>query len=348
MTVTRLGQLTADTQFTGDFITDGSSSPVISSVKSNTGGFSYLFENSQDPIGIGFSSVSRLRSGVWVNHLGVTGATSQVMLFRLRKAIGDATPHGVRWDEQNDEIELRIDDVAVETVAASTTPLLTEDTWMHLGIFFYVHATEGIFSFYINGAQILTFTGNTNVFASGIGAVLFGGRYASTDAWNDAYFDDFYVDSLTSEIDEAPPSKRFMWAIVDAAGASAEFSPEGAGTNVECVDDPGPPDDDTTYTKALVAGLTDDYEHSGITVPGEYQVRAVIPIAIAKKTDAGTDAELQVGLFDGMNTEPGESQFVPTTYDSIWERFSLEPDGSPWREVDVNAIHIRYSSSGSF
>lgn len=347
MTVTRLGQLTADTQFTGDFITDGISAPDISSTKSNTGGFSYRFA-SNDPIGIGFTpAVSRLRAGVWVNHNGAPNSSSgEVILFRLRKGSGDATPHAVRWDRFNDLIELRIDNVAVETVAASSYLLPTVDTWMHLGIYFFADGTDGIFSFYLNGAQIMTFSGDTN--ADGIGAVLFGGRYAVGDAWsNFAYFDDFYVDSLTTEPDSAPSSKRFLYAIVDAA-ASTQFTPEGAATNVECVDDPGAPDDDTTYVKALTAGLVDTYEKAEVTVPGEYLIRAVIPIAQAKKTDSGTEAELKLGLFDGANTTEGTSQFVPTNYDSIWERFDQQPDGSPWNSVDTNAMVLRLASSGDF
>lgn len=348
MTVTRLGQLTADTQFTGDFITDGASSPVISSTKFNTGGFSYRFGTS-DPIGVGFTpGVSKLRSGVWVNHNGVPNTSAgQVNLFRLMKISGDADPHCVRWDRFVDQIQMRIDDVNVATVAASSVLLPTVDTWMHLGITFYAHATEGFFSFYLNGAQLLTFSGDTN--GDGIGAILFGGRFASADAWtNFAYFDDFYVDGLTDEQDQAPSSKRFLWAIVNAAGDDADFTPEGAATNYECVDDPGAPDEDTTYTKALTAGLVDSYEHSGVTVPGEYKIRAVIPIAQAKKTDAGTPAQIRIGLFDGLNTEAGEDQFVPTTYDSIWERYESQPDGSSWNQTDANAMQLRVQSSGTF
>lgn len=349
MTVTRLGQLTAETQFLGDFITDGSNAPDISSTKANTGIYSYRFSNNNaaDPIGLGFSPVAKLRAGVWVNHNGAQGSTSQVILFRLRKGSGDANPHSVRWDEQNDELELRIDNVDVATVSALSTLLPTVDTWMHLGIVFYAHASEGFFSFYLNGAQILTYSGNTN--ADPIGAVLFGGRYTAGDSWaNFAYFDDFYVDSLTDESDLPPTSKRFLWGIVDANGSLNQWTPEGAVSNYECVDDPGAPDEDATYVKTLQAGDVDRYEHSGVSVPGTYRIRAVIPTAIAKKTDAGTDAELGIGLYDGVNTETDDDNFVPTAYDTIWGRFESQPDGTTWNETDLNAMQLVIESQGTF
>lgn len=340
MTIVRLGQLTAETQFTSDFLTDGASSPTISSTKAKTGVWSYRFGSNIDSIGLSFGTVNQFRAGCWINHIGAGGGANTI--FRWYKGSGGSA-HQIVYNSATDLIEIRISGSVVATVSASGIGFTTNDTWMHLGVNFKADAA-GFCTFYLDGENVLTYSGNT---AGDIASLYFGGQIGAGDWNNFAYFDDFYVDSAVGESDVPPPSKRFLFSLVNAAGADAAWTPS-AGSNFQNVDDSGAPDGDTTHNAALSTSLKDTFNTASIAVPAGHEIRAAIILAIARRTDTGVASQIKLHSYDGVTYQSGAAQTPTISYNTLWERQVLQPDGSPWVESDLNLMQFGAESAGSF
>ena len=195
----------------------------------------------------------------------------------------------------------------------------------------------------MNGNLILSYTGNIN--GSIVGA-FFGGRHSTTGWGSQAYFDDFYVDELSGETPSAPSGRRFHYQAANGAGVNAQFTPS-AGSNYQNVDET-PPDGDTTYNKALVAGKKDTFTVATFTLAADHVIRAVIPTAVVRKTDAGLDTKLILHAYDGATYQESAQKSVATAYGEIWDRMLLQNDSTAWNETDFNSYQFGYESAGSF
>jgi hypothetical protein len=351
MTITRIGQLTAELQYTGAFQTDGTNAPTISSTKANTGTYSYRLDSSDDPSGLGFAERTYMRASGWFNHNGLFNSSSKGILFLLYPSGASISgAHYLIWVQSTNTLELYIAGSLVASVSAATVGFGSTDTWYHLGLTFKAHASSGYISVYLNGTLILTYTGNTGT--AGIVACYFGGRNSSIggagSAWsNYLYVDDFYIDDTSGEADSAPSGRRFLYSAVNGAGQNAQFTPVGSGSNYQNVDD-ATPDGDTTYNRAQSSGLRDTFTTANITLPANHVIRAAIPVAIVRKTDAGLASQLKLHSYDGSSYQHGSAQGVATTYGIVFERQSLKPNGAAWNETDFNAMQFGYESAGAF
>ena len=356
MTIARLGQLTAELRTLADVqpFGGGSTLPTLSSTKTKTGGWSYRAAGSGSPaFGLSVPVQSAIRCGFWLNHNGVAVAGSTVHLVTL--AIGTSFAR-VAWNAGTNQLVWQLgynENSAVIKVAAAVPigDLGLVDAWRHIGVTF---SLAGYCSLYVDGVQVLTYAGDMSIFPPSstqrqteiTGVYIMG---AASYSWNTyAYADDFYVDSYAGEDDAPPSSKRFLFGGVSGAGgAAAQWTAVGAATTWECVDE-AVPDGDTTYAKALTAGLRDQYACADVTLPVDHQVRAVIPVAVVRKTDAGIDSRLRLGLHDGSAARLGDGQALPVSYGVRWDRFTAQGDGSAWSEAAANGQQVMLESAGSF
>lgn len=348
MAFTRIWQTGAEMQHVNELeedLTYGTANASISSTKAKTGTFSYLYAGTTRPRGKTFASVSQIRSGVFINHNGTTGtggATRWAIIHYIKSTVDIL----VAWNNSTSTLDIVVNGTAVDSVDVASVGFSTTNTWYHVGVTCKADATTGFVSAYLDGTQILTYSGDTG---TGITAAYFGGRTSSSGGtWgSSAYFDDWYVDSASGEADAAPNSYRFLWSPVSSAGTSAAWTATGATPNYACVDD-AVPNDDTDYVSAASAGLIDYYNTTNVTVPTGYVVNAVIPTAWAKKTDAGTASEIKVGTRLSATDSTNTSQSLPTAYGPVMERFTTKPGGGSWSETDVNSAEMMIESSGAF
>lgn len=339
MTITRLGQLSAETQWDGAFITDGAIAAAISNTKAKTGAYSYQHEQSTNPMGLGFAECYGIRAGCWVNHIGTS--VFDASLFRWHHGSGDEAHF--YWDNGTNNLIYLVEGVERASVGVGAANFNRNDEWIHIGVTIQ-GGVGGYVSFYVDGIQVLTWSGTVE---TGIDAFYVGGK-AGLSGWNSsAYFDDIFVDLYEDELDAAVPSKRFLFALPDAAGANSAWTPVGDTPNFECVDET-PPDEDTTYVKALSATLKDTYNLAAITVPTDHVIRAVIPLAIARKNDAGTPSTLKLHSYDGSTYQSSAAKTLPIAYGLLWERQPLQPDGSVWNQTDMNSCQYGVESAGTF
>lgn len=319
----------------------GTQNMTISTTKARTGSRAMRMNTADQPRGKSCST-TQIAAGFYINHNNVAGG-DQAIVAIIRSSF--ATPSLVYWDETSGELRLRVNNSTVDTIDAAAAGFGNVDTWYHIGITYKADASSGFFSVYLDGVEILTYSGNTGTTING---VYVGGETTGTGGWSaEAYVDDFYLNDTVGESDAPPSSYRYLWSITDGAGASTNLTPN-TGTNYAAVDDTTP-DDDTTYVYATASGVKDSYTTANVTVPAGHSVVAVIPTAWARKTDSGTDSQWKLGTRASGGTEVlGSAQSLGTGYAIIWDRQTTEPGGAAWDETKVNASEAVIESAGSF
>jgi len=185
---------------------------------------------------------------------------------------------------------------------------------------------------------------------------VFSGYLALGFSATKTFVDDFYVDDMEGEYDPhtAPPALQFMAMTPEGPGVFDQWTPVGSATNWQAVDDPGTPDEDTTYNKALSTGLIDTFEHTDITLPertplGYWRINAVIPQGVVRKNNVAQNAGIKFLAYDGADFRKGDGhESVSMGYSVYWMRTPHQPDGTRWNEEDVNNMEYGYESIGTF
>jgi hypothetical protein len=366
MTITRIAQYHGEDRnalFTPFY---GGTQPIVTSAAANTGSYSYRM-TSTPAVGVPLGTQTAVRVSYWLYHAGAISILSSFpQLFVFGKGGNSLTGSPLlrlEWSNVAAQLILvrRLDGSDYENLAEVDLPaaLLTTGQWIHLGCAYKCHETDGFFSFYINGIQVLTATGDTRLayyadsmqqFASDFSYVYLAGS-ASVSAFHgltwqtDAYIDDIYADATPNEVDEAPSSRRFLWVQPTAAGADAEWTPN-TGTNHQAVDE-APMDGDVTYNKALSDGLKDTFVMGDIVIPADYRMAAAIPTAFGRKLDSGGDNTLKLHLYDQSTYDSSDEKALGMSYNAfVFERFVVQPDATAWDESSWNAMEAGYESEG--
>lgn len=328
----------------------GTLSPTISTTKSNTGSHSLRFGRTADadPYGRTVPSLTELQAAMAFNHNGIGTTSVDVVLFRLTAA--DATSFSVHWAGSDNTLRLQIGSTVEDTLAAAGSGISVVDTWYDVSVALKIGSLSGYFDFYgPDGSRLLHFSGDTG--SSPIVAVRFGGRFsASSLGWNDfVYVDDCRCLDATGEGSKPASTRRYLWALANGNGQIDQWTgSDGDSTdNYQHVDD-ATPDGDSTYVKATSAGLVDQYTHASISVPADWLPVRVWPTVIGRKTDAGVDTTVQLGLWKAASDDDSAEISLPVSYDMRQAYFEALPDGSDMTESNINACELRLVSSGDY
>lgn len=220
--------------------------------------------------------------------------------------------------------------------------------WAHFGIDIKIDGSSGWVSVYKDGVKIMTFTGNTG--SSQIEAVRFGTNISGVILWDDyQYLDDLFIDDTTGEVDAAVPDYRFEYITPDGDGnyGQCDIHPDGGEDHYEDVDD-RPHDGDGTYAEADTLDEKDTYTMTTHSVPAGWAVNALIPVSIAKKSNAGVATQIALmNRYSGTDVE-GSAQDLATTYGYIWERFTTKPGGGNWTQAALDAVEVGFVGKGTF
>ncbi len=319
----------------------GSQSMTISTTKAKRGARSMRMNTNDQPRGKAFSA-TQIRAGFFINHNDVDTSDKGILAIIPCSL---ATPSIVYWDEASGELRLRVNGSTVDSIDVAAAGFSNVNTWYHIGVAYKADASSGFFSVYLDGVQILTYSGNTGTSISGF---YMGGDVDTGSGWlAEAYIDDFTLDDTTGESDAPVPSPEYLWIVANGAGASTNLTPN-TGANYAAVDDTTP-DDDTTYVYGDADGVKDSYAMSDITLPAGYGIVARIAAAWARKSDAGTDSQFKLGSRSNGGTEALSSgKTLATAYGVIWERQTTDPDAAAWTETTINNSEGVIETEGSF
>jgi hypothetical protein len=172
---------------------------------------------------------------------------------------------------------------------------------------------------------------NANVWVNGFAAIAAtnincqntGNAFANTVALGDLnsnglvnmLADDFRIWDATGGTQNAPIGidSRLVTKLPSGAGASTNFTPNGAAANWQCTDD-NPPDDDTTYVSGAAAGLVDAY---GMPSAGFTQPPVMVVSRSRIRKDDGAVRSVQIGVQSGGASNASGAANAASTYQFI-------------------------------
>lgn len=228
----------------------------------------------------------------------------------------------------------------------SDPALWATQQWHHVGIDLKVDSSAGWIKVYIDGVEVLSATGNTG--NTDIEKVAVGKNAARHSG--EFYFDDLYVDDTTGEGAAAVlPDLRFEYITPNGDGNYSQLD----GSDGNQVDnylqaDERPHDSDTTYNEAQAAEEKDSYALTTIALETGETVEAVIPCAIARKTDGGVASKFALMLRENSVDWEGAAQDLGTSYGLIFERRATDPGGAPWDQDSLDAVEAGVWAEGTF
>ena len=233
-----------------------------------------------------------------------------------------------------------------EFARTTNSPCIT-DAWQHVEIQIHFHDTAGWFEIRLDGITVLqgsnldtlystTYQNCNQVNGMGTRAVISGGSMN----WQQ-YMDDWYVYDMTgSENNNWIGDRRVLALVPVDNGGTQEWTPNGASTEYQCIDEI-PADDDTTYISAGPSGLPINSTFQ-LTQLGS-DVASINGIEIytkSKKSDAGV-CNLQVSMQQGSDEATGEIWPASTAYTHRTQMFELDPStGALWTPAGLNSALV--------
>ncbi len=342
MTITRLWQANAELQdVLSEFTTRSSSNFTTSGTEAKTGSQAFRTINSNYASLVLDAATAQMRMGLFINHNG-TNVADEPSIVRFRD--GSTTVVDLRWDGDNSTFQLFVGSTEQDSAISAT--FANTSTWYHIGIDMKIHASTGWVHVYLDGVEVVSYTGNTTGGSTEIDTIEVGSPRTSNN-WNSyVYYDDLYIDDTVGEATTAVvPDLRFLSVTPNGNGNSSDWDgSDGNSTDNYLLVDETPPDDDTTYVETDTSGLNDDYTLSDITLPTGYSVAATIVFAIAKKLNAAGTTDLKL---ETRTTVSATEYFVSssaftlgTDYALFWDRRTVRPDSGAWDETTVNALEM--------
>jgi hypothetical protein len=303
--------------------------------------------------GFSITATAQFRVGCHINHNGLSdGMCSIVKWLNGALVVG-----AIGYDQDTGLIHIVVGHDyghSVASVSASSIGLDVRDSWRHVGVDVKLAASSGWVNLYVDGVEALTFAGDT-LGASGvttIDQVLFTGTLETVAAWsNYCYIDNIIIDDTTGEaLGATVPDRRFQLITPNGNGTTSEMTGSDGNSvnNYDLVDDV-PHDSDTTYVKAVEAGLTDTYAMTTFTLPDEWVIAAVIGLAVVRKGAAEDDVQVAVTVQSGATEDVGSDQALGTSYALRWERWLTDPaTGHTWNQDGLDAVEVGATSAGDY
>ena len=342
MTITRRWQSGFEAVSTGEI--DGGRSSVVGGGRSGTYANSMLVSSGSIGDRRFYKTVSdnrQIRAGFVVKCVAEFGDNLNGEVLAIKD--GATRLIEIRINRADSNAILIVD--GSQEDSTTDTPL-SVDTWMHFGINVKVDNAAGWAYVYLNGAEILSFAGDTgNV---NIDTVDFGSQTdvgSGTVAW---LYDDCYIDDTTDEGSAAVcPLLRFHWVSPNATGNyDAWVGSDGNNTdNYALVDERGPSTAD--YVEEDTVDQFDSYAMTTYTLGAGEQIDAFIPMIYAQRYGAAEEIALGSRYSGtdaiGSDQDPGFGAWSHT-----WERQTAKPGGGAWTQAALDAIELVIKSRGSF
>lgn len=279
------------------------------------------------------SNLSQCWIGAHVRH-GVSSSTRD--LFVLRQ--GTTNIVRILWDATNSQWVILCG--TTEVARVTDVPFATQATYYHIGVDVKIHASAGWVYLYRDGAQIVSFDGDTNDGGSTFNR-LYIGNLAVT-GWTSGLIDDNVWYDTTGEAAPAPPHDYRLYALTpDGNGNYNEWDgSDGNATNNYLLVDEIPPNSDTDYLTTDTAADDESFTMTTFTIPVGYSVEEVIPLAVAKKVDSGGALGLKVGTRLSSTDQLSSTKTLGTAYSVYRERQPAKPGGGAWTQSDIDGLEV--------
>ena len=363
MSITRKATFGAETGSVArlDLFSTGANPPTIAPI-AKTGQRSYQHEGSA--FGRTFTA-GAIRSCCAIRH----GSVQTLGRLPIVTVSVGYTPLTVLWVPAAGELRLMAgfeeDSIAYRyPIAAASDEFFAQapTAWKIAGIAAKIAASGGYVSFYLEGRKLLTWAGDTRIFApetttplstiNGVywfgdeGNVIFTGTYTPTGVWGDGTLvDDLTIDALTDAdaVDARPPYYALLWTTAAQDGATVEWTKVGADTNAAAVGESSP-DGDASYVATATDGKVDQYIPAPLDLAG-YRPEFVTVIATGKRASLeAADNQVSLGVWVDGTPDLAAPQYLPADWGEIEATFAAQPDDSPWDAEGIAALRIGLQS----
>jgi hypothetical protein len=208
---------------------------------------------------------------------------------------------------------------------------LQDDTVYHYKARVKFSETVGEVDLYLNGVLVASETGlNTSS--------LTASRYKLGQSYGSCHYT-WVSDLVISTTDPGLP--YVIYDPCDAAGSSSDFTPNGAATNHEAVDEVGP-DEDSTYNRSTTGTDLDQLGHG--STPTAQSILAVESFARGKKESDGAET-FKLGCLHSGNHGQSSDKILSASYQNFYELFEDVPGGSGWTNAQLQAAETSYENT---
>jgi len=339
MTITRLWQAGAEmNNVLSEFTTRNSASFDLTTTSPKTGTYAFSTTSNAYATRNFGTTYTQGRIGFHINHNGVS--TGQPAMFRLRS--GATSVLELRWNSATSEFEVYCG--ATKVANTAVTAFAPTGIWYHIGVDFKFHASTGWVNVYLDGNSKIAYSGNTTQGGSNFDTLDVGSPGSS---WaSPLKFDDIFIEDTTGEGAAAQvPDYRYEMIKPSSDNTPNAWTPNSGSTHYTQVDDVAH-DSDTTYLEVNTTSQEEEFGMEDITLPAGWSIVSVIPVAIARKVDAGGTLGLQFKVTSGGSSSTGATQSFGTSYSTaVWERFTTKPAGGAWDEAAVDGLEMSVISA---
>jgi len=244
-------------------------------------------------------------------------------------------------------LEVRRNTTVIATSAAGTINTAAP-SWVYVELKYVIDDTDGGVWIRVNGVDVLrvgayAVSPTTLDTRDGGAAQVSIIRIRSTSAviLSRASFDDVYICDLTGSApyNDFLGDVRVLEMLPDAAGDSAQFTPD-SGNNWARVNETPGHNSDTSYVESDTGGHEDLYSTANPSSSAT-TVYAAKVVTVARKTAAG-DRALELSLKSGSTTDRVSIGNLTDSYAEYTSTYLLNPDGTPgaWTIAALNGVQI--------
>jgi hypothetical protein len=269
-----------------------------------------------------------------------TQRADEVWLYKIY--LGSTILFTLAWEATTGRIKVFRGNEAY--LFGTTTFACSPNTWYYIEFKAVIHSSTGTYELRINGDNVLSGSGNTQVAATatwdGISLWWDGGASQSTKC----YFDDLYVcDGSGSVLNDFLGDCRVDTHFATADGTTHTFTPL-SGTHTENVDDTAP-DGDTTYNGSTAADDKDTFVTEDFKNTATAEIKAVQINMMAAKSSPGSSRVCSVVRHSGTDNDGTSLAVGAESYVDYMQVLEQNPNGgSPtdWTPTDFNAAEFGY------
>lgn len=325
----------------GNYYTDASGIMSISSVNPHTGNKSMRINATGETqtCRVAWSTIyqENYRVGFWLKPSTIYGSKTETQVCRFSDRYGYRR-FLLLYNESGEFTLYNYVQGYIATVGG-----YPPGDWVRVGISGAVHPTTGVAHLWLNGRKVIDFNGNTGGTNYDIGAIYLGNYQNDSERnqgpFTDAYFDDFYFDSMPGETEWAcPPDDRFLGILPDG-DVTVQWGTKAANNYSNLLDY-----NTGKIIKAWNVDQKDIYSLSNITLPTNMTIYAVRSSFYAR-TVSVSNAQMEHGWRYGA-TEDVISEVIttsPTKEEGTLD--TLNPQGLPWTESNLNDTQLVYKAT---
>lgn len=226
------------------------------------------------------------------------------------------------------------------TTLATSTAAIAPGTWNYIEIKATIADSGGTVEVKLNGASVISFTGDTKATTNASATVLqLGGAVTSAPI---CYYDDLYICDTSGSVNTTfLGDVRVDTLYPTGAGNSTQFTPS-TGANWENVDDSSP-DGDSTYNSGDTAGYKDTFAFGDLSISST-TIHGLQTNICARKDDAGARTMTDVVRTASTDYTGGTTHSLADSYLNYRTVRELNPNTSAaWAVSEVNGAEFGYT-----